>query len=387
MRKGQDGMTDELHRALAECLEAKERGPAALKEAIRRYSQHRGELERLLRLHSELDKALLVWPSPAFLRGARQRPLDQLEPRVAPIVTHAHPIRISSSGNLHPTQTRRRTMRWALTLVLLTVLFGVSGIAYASADTLPGDWLYPVKTSIEGLRLALSPTEVGDARIQLLTLRTRLEELQRLVALGREEQAFEALASYWSQLKQVSASLADLVDDSKRKSEWLRSLESQWQCWPQELHAHRPSSALPLCQPGQLPVLLPEPGSALPPSSTPTATGFAWQSATPTDGIPDVWTRTPSGTPYGGADHTPSSTAHAGPSLTPTPTGEATHTPSGTPSGGLDATPTPEVPDEWTATPTPPGGPTRTPTHTPAGPYTPTPTGVGTPTANPPPTP
>ena len=92
-------------------------------------------------------------------------------------------------------------MRWALILILLTVLFSISGMAYASADTLPGDWLYPVKTSIEGVRLALSPTEAGDARIQILILRTRLEELQRLVALGRQEQAHDALATYWSQLK------------------------------------------------------------------------------------------------------------------------------------------------------------------------------------------
>ena len=207
-------------------------------------------------------------------------------------------------------------MRWALILILLTVLFSISGMAYASADTLPGDWLYPVKTSIEGVRLALSPTEAGDARIQILILRTRLEELQRLVALGRQEQAHDALATYWSQLKQASASLAGLAGDSKGKSEWLRSLESQWQCWPQELHDHRPSGALPLCQPGQLPVLLPEPGSAILPTFTPTATGSTWQSPTPTPTGEPTWTPTRT-RPPSSATPTSAGTPKATPSATP----------------------------------------------------------------------
>jgi hypothetical protein len=73
--------------------------------------------------------------------------------------------------------------RAATFLVLLFVL--VSGALSLSANSLPGDWLYPVKLASEEARLSLTVSQSARAEYHLQRAQNRAEELQRLVRAGR----------------------------------------------------------------------------------------------------------------------------------------------------------------------------------------------------------
>jgi hypothetical protein len=73
--------------------------------------------------------------------------------------------------------------RAATFLVLLFVLVG--GALSLSANSLPGDWLYPVKLVGEEARLSLTWSQSARAEYHLQQAQNRVEEIQRLVQAGR----------------------------------------------------------------------------------------------------------------------------------------------------------------------------------------------------------
>ena len=82
----------------------------------------------------------------------------------------------------------QRSTRTVLTfvLVLAVFLFGGTGItAYAASSALPGDALYPVKTSMESARISLTGDDAAQARLYLDFAGRRLAEIQTLIQEGR----------------------------------------------------------------------------------------------------------------------------------------------------------------------------------------------------------
>ena len=62
---------------------------------------------------------------------------------------------------------------------LLLLIFLVAA-TNASAQALPGDWLYPVKLQVEQIRLLAAPTEQAKVDLQVNFARNRLEELDKI---------------------------------------------------------------------------------------------------------------------------------------------------------------------------------------------------------------
>lgn len=70
-------------------------------------------------------------------------------------------------------------------LVVLVVLVG-SSTAYAAQGSLPGDLLYPVKVSVnEKVEVALAPTPVAKAEVQVRLAERRVDEARELSVRGR----------------------------------------------------------------------------------------------------------------------------------------------------------------------------------------------------------
>jgi hypothetical protein len=69
-------------------------------------------------------------------------------------------------------------------------------VAWASTGALPGDNLYGVKRSIEEARLALTWTATGDAALLARFADERLNEIEALLAVGREDDIRLPLAGY-----------------------------------------------------------------------------------------------------------------------------------------------------------------------------------------------
>ena len=87
-------------------------------------------------------------------------------------------------------------MTWIVILgILAAALAGGGGVAYASADALPGDALYPVKTGLQDLELAFSGDET-DIELLLGNMDGNLSELAQLAGLGRYEDMEAGLQEY-----------------------------------------------------------------------------------------------------------------------------------------------------------------------------------------------
>ena len=195
-------MTEPLSLVLADCLDALDRGDT-LEACLARHPQQRTELAELLMAAQHLHAAPNATPSPQFQRVARARLMNRISPRahlngLAP-VTLADSFR--SSWQTLILNLRRPAMRWIAMLMLATMLLGGVSAAYASAEALPGEGLYPVKRALEGARLAVafSASEAAELRVQLAG--RRLVEAQALA--GRGLSATEALRSYESEVREL----------------------------------------------------------------------------------------------------------------------------------------------------------------------------------------
>ncbi len=192
-------MDEKLNEILAQCLEAVESGQMSAAECLARYPEYRQPLEETLRTAQMLRAAAMVEPRAAFRRSARARLTARLPQRTA--VTNPNPFRLVNQVQ-PPRFSRRTVMNWIAVFVLLGSLFGGGFAVQASSQALPDQALYPLKTGIEDVRLALSGAP-GQADLYLEFADRRLQEASHLV----ERQAYDYLpgvvADYWELTRQA----------------------------------------------------------------------------------------------------------------------------------------------------------------------------------------
>jgi hypothetical protein len=124
--------------------------------------------------------------------------------------------RISSKGNnndredlLMNNRKQRFTLASAVILIiLLAFLFGGAGMtALASQASLPGDVLYPVKTSLEQTRVALARDASVRAQLQMEFAERRLGEIAGLIEEGRFDNIPTATAEFETYIRHALAEL------------------------------------------------------------------------------------------------------------------------------------------------------------------------------------
>lgn len=183
-------MSADFEIILDECLAQLKKGES-LDAGLGDHSAMADELRPLLALAAGLRAAPPPRASTVAVADGKQKMLAafaaQGRRQVAPeAIFNAYARRIRAFLRLGTDTDVKYVLRFAVG-ILLVLVFGASGVlAAASTDSLPGDALYPVKQSVEGLRLSL--TFSGQAR-QTLTEQLnveRLEEIRRLLALHRQ---------------------------------------------------------------------------------------------------------------------------------------------------------------------------------------------------------
>lgn len=88
-------------------------------------------------------------------------------------------------------------------LLVLALTLGSVGVVGASAASLPGDTLYPLKRGWETARLAISLSDKGDAQLLAAFASERVEEIETLIDLDRFENVGEAVQSYLDLTEQL----------------------------------------------------------------------------------------------------------------------------------------------------------------------------------------
>jgi len=171
-----------LENILDACLAESHAGRSRVKECLQRYPDHALALEPLLRQAARLAVLPLVtMPTDA---------VDALERRV---LSRAADIRaaISRKERLlrwpfrsRPARGRLRRLVLALSLVIALVLASTWTLS-ASASSLPGEALYPLKLAAEKVRLFATVRHEARARLHLAFAERRLGEMQTLLAQNR----------------------------------------------------------------------------------------------------------------------------------------------------------------------------------------------------------
>src|SRR3989454_1104474 len=191
----------DLSRPLQDCLEAMD-DKRNLQEVLRRYPADRNELIGLLRLSVDLGGLGAPTADPALRLRARNRML-------------------ASAANRRRRWNRRIGLPrpvWRLTLAgacLAALMVASLTAAVASGDSLPGDPLYAVKLGVERAQLATTFDSGARARLQLHFADVRLDEAQRLFALGRAQDGIRVIDQYDSAVTQFNLSIATSALDAR----------------------------------------------------------------------------------------------------------------------------------------------------------------------------
>jgi hypothetical protein len=348
--------------------------------------QERQELHELLELSARLLPLREVAIPAAPARAAnRARFLSQ-----AVQFKEGARERSAQPGWRFPAQLRRGLVGVAVSLALLLVLS--SGAVSAAAASLPGSPLYPLKLTVEDVRLSLTSNPPARASLYLRFANERTNEMLRLTATGHTP-SLAVVARLEQQLRGAlqSAEAAEAEQQRQLLTEVIDATNTQQETLSQALNT-APSDAQAALEAGvatavqtaqqahdALDKLVPpsatptsEPSDTAAPSSTPSKPAVVpVDSATPmpSDTVPAAATTTHTAPPAveQPPTRTPSRTPSATPSRTATPGVKPSATLSPEPSRTASATASPVSPTA-TATSVPP-----TPTDTPQPTDTPAP--------------
>jgi hypothetical protein len=167
---------NDLYEALEICLRDIEQG-AEVESVLFRYPELADELRPILEASAGAKRIVVPPPSAEVVRRNR-----------AKVLQHAAQMRegkVKSSQRFWFASLRRL----AVTLAVVTLLFvSGTGLVGASSNTLPGDNLYPVKRTWEGLRLLFAFNVPEREALEMEHENERLHEVTELLAEGRSEE-------------------------------------------------------------------------------------------------------------------------------------------------------------------------------------------------------
>ena len=160
---------------LVNCIEEIRTGKSTIGDCVARYPALEKQLRSLLEIAACL-KADEVIPSQEFKERARLHLFDETQPTLTKI-SNRH-----FWSWLEPTPVK----------VLASVFLGVlilavdgGGTVYAAQGSTPGNRLYPVKTGVENIQLALTTSPVAKAHLYFQLAQRRIDEVTQQVKLNR----------------------------------------------------------------------------------------------------------------------------------------------------------------------------------------------------------
>jgi hypothetical protein len=364
-------MRHDFDAALDDCLNLMRAGADA-QACLVRYPQYADELRPLLQVAADVRAVTMPEPRAAARMAGQQRMLSALAQR--------------RTRRRAETRSVRRVWRWAVAVIAVAALVGVGGTTAASAASLPGDALYPVKLAAQQIQLTL--TLDASARQQLT---------ERFSAQRRQDVQMAMQAR-----RQVNVELRGTLEQLNQDTWIVSGLTVRLQA--ETVVVGQPYLGAQVTVRGYLPgdgslvatrlvtddVYHPSPTA----TSRPTVQSSETPGPTPTN--TPTWANTPASTgarPTDTPTPTPINTSYPTDTCTPTPTSipaptamyvltpTETYTPTPTPTCTLEPTATHTPSPTSTSVPTATFTPTPTSTSVPTATFTPTPTSTPKPTA------
>lgn len=205
---------------LQSCLEKIQSGEATLDSALEQYPELadtlRPQLETALWIH---NKSQAFDPKPEFIAASRDRLVRRVKYEIASTPPKE---RVTFWGWLDALRPRKMAFQFALTMLLvLSLLFSTNRLALAASTTLPGDLLYPVKTTHENLQVLFSFTPEGDLELHIDFARQRLVEIEGIFLEGRYNLIPATVDGYQRQISSALAALKKVIEKKSQRAEEL----------------------------------------------------------------------------------------------------------------------------------------------------------------------
>ena len=187
--------SSEFENTLDDCLERLAKGES-IEQCLESYPEQAVQLEPLLRTAQVTREASAILPRAEFKARARYEFHSVLQAEVA--------------KKRLPLFSLRRG--WVMALMVTSILLvSGGGTALAASNSMPDSSLYPVKLATEQVQLALTPSDVGKARLCTVLADRRVVEIIYMAAKG-DTQCVEAVTQ---RLDKRLATLAILVSVEK----------------------------------------------------------------------------------------------------------------------------------------------------------------------------
>ena len=163
----------EFNNILNECLERLLVKGESLEQCLERYPEQAAELKPLLETALAAREASAIQPRPDFRARARYQFHSALKETAAG--------KSRPSWGWFP--------RWATVMVIVLVLvLGGGGTVVAADSSMPDNPLYSVKLATEQVRLTLTPSQMGKARLCAQLVDRRVDEIAYMANKGDAEQ-------------------------------------------------------------------------------------------------------------------------------------------------------------------------------------------------------
>src|SRR3989338_4531943 len=190
----------ELDNILNECLERLLSGET-MEQCLSRFPEHANELKPLLETALSVKKATMIQPRPEFRENARlqfQSALNRIE----------HKPRRSFLNWLQQPQ-------WATAMTAVLILLLAGGTAAAANGSMPDEPLYPVKLTVERIRLSLTSSALGKAELYTSLVERRMTEIASMTNKNKPEKIEQVVQLLDTSLTQISALSSAQGNDAK----------------------------------------------------------------------------------------------------------------------------------------------------------------------------
>jgi CHASE3 domain sensor protein len=212
-------MNRDLDQIVDICFTRMQTDSWSVEQCLDAYPEYREVLKPLLVLGYEMQFYLSPGsPSSEFIRNSAIRIQNKLRSRIAAEQRRStHRVNKRAKWFLRPAYVLA-----VLTLVISLLASGV-GVVSASAASLPGDALYPIKMAREQVALSLSFSNEGDEALLTEFAEERLNEAEALIEQHRLEDLPTALAGFDSALDQLNALVNETGDQQPGSLEHLQA--------------------------------------------------------------------------------------------------------------------------------------------------------------------
>lgn len=184
------------------CITAIQEHGQSMEDCLASYPEERYDLEPLLRLVARLQVTQSVRASPQFKTAAENRLRKLAQAGSRPALPVSLPTkRLQRKGNPLFLKAQPRWRLLTASLLLAVLIISSIGTVAASAQALPGDFLYPVKRTQESIQMTFTPGTAGQAQLHLEFANRRLDEALTLLDENRPMALGTVLAEYNDQMQ------------------------------------------------------------------------------------------------------------------------------------------------------------------------------------------